>query len=217
MYRFLKKLDIPLIKHFKATNIRNAIILNTLYFTMISIVVLSTKDILNNIIKKKQEDELLKSINKKKIDNKIHNLHNEIQRFHEKKTGKIIIKKNEDAIIKLIKLKSEDISKIINEVKQLKKQNILLKNELIKVTLTSTRLKIINEIIEIENKISNYEIYIDNKVKLPFWYKLEWLLIITLIISLIFAFVLYFLFYIIFGFGGGMLSPCEESYSCKWI
>ena len=79
------------------------------------------------------------------------------------------------------------------------------------------RTKLINNIINLENKINDYNKYIDSTVKVSIRFKSELIILITFFISFIFAFLIYLFFFALLGFGGGMLTPCADKLKCTWV
>ena len=177
----------PIIKNFQANNIRNAIILNSLYFTIITVVTVTLSNFFTQFFIKKEKKMKLKGIKKDKIDSDIKKTHDQIAMDHftlKHSSNKNIdlkknIKRNEAKIIELIKLKYSDITDIKKEINLNKLYITELTKILYKEPDVAIRTKLINNIINLENKINDYNKYIDTTVKVSIRFKSELIILIT--------------------------------------
>tara|TARA_B110000208_G_scaffold187029_1_gene244465 strand:+ start:609 stop:1241 length:633 start_codon:yes stop_codon:yes gene_type:complete len=208
----------PLIKNFKADNIRNAIILNSLYFTVITVTTITVNAFFTKLFEKKEESIKIKKFNDN-IDKTIHKLHVEIQKEHTNtniKGDENKIKVNENKIIELINDKHKNLSKIIRDIKLYKDYIRHYKKSLYKTSNSKSRHNIINNILLYTNTIKRYSEYINIQSKVSIRFKTELIILVTIVTSFLIGFLIYILFYLIVGYGGGMLTPCSDKIKCSW-
>ena len=214
----------PLINNFKAENIRNAIILNSLYFTVITVTTITVSNFFTKLFEDKERNMKISEI-RHNLDNNIKVLHQKIQAEHNKikKSPKVLksvvrnkIEKNENEIITLINDKNKNLNEIIGEINTLRELTDNYKKILYKTSDDNTRTKLINKILIYDKRIKKLKLYIDYQSKVSIKFKTEIIIIITIITSFSLGFLIYLLFYLIVGFGGGMLTPCSDNISCNW-
>ena len=212
----------PLIK-FTANRISKALLLNAIASSLIAFVTILAKTVITDTIHKFEINHEIKNANNNKrlLTNEIHKIHQHIVNLKSKlilntaDKNKItkLIKSHENKIIKLTERKNSSIYSTSQHIHTIKEIISHKKDILYKTDSDATRKKIIGEITELHINLKN----LTNKIvnyKLPYRNLIIWT--ITLIVGFISAFFIFIILYLLFGFGGGMLSPCNSKFSCKW-